>query len=83
MNWQGNYFHAENKQDTLAYPTFQVHLDTKHELSAYIGTAVPVQSSSPSNTKLNHIISQHVPKYIPDKSKHSQFAEEVQVIHTH
>jgi hypothetical protein len=91
MKWKGNFFHAENNQATIAYPTFQVDLDTKHELSTFIrpvhdstikiefneARAIPISTKSSPSTKTIRMVSHLVPKYIPDKQTHHKFAEEV------
>jgi deoxyuridine 5'-triphosphate nucleotidohydrolase len=94
MKWEGNYFHAENNQATIAYPTFQVSLHTRHEIAAYIlpvrdqsmpidfneATAIPTPSSSTPTAKSIKLVSKVVHDYIPDKTKHPQFAEKVQIM---
>jgi hypothetical protein len=78
MQWAGTFFHAKDNKAVLAFPTFTIALDTNHEISTTIHSAVhstaPIEfdestalpSTGPSNKTTDiSLVSQEIKCYIP------------------
>jgi deoxyuridine 5'-triphosphate nucleotidohydrolase len=94
MAWKGTYFHAENNEALLSFPTFSIPLDSTHEISMNIQPAITstrtidfdeqqaqeaTSSTSPRNYYLP-MISKNVKTYLPQPNEHLPFVQTVKVM---
>jgi hypothetical protein len=87
MRWQGTYFHAEDNEAILAYPTCQIYFHIQPEISLPIHpavtstapfafneeTAVPAESSHHPTKSTIQLVSKQVKTYVRNPVDQSQF----------
>ena len=90
MQWLGSFFHAENNQAVLAFPTFTCTLDVHDELEAPIqrvttqikldfDEAVAAPLPSHSGTLTIPLVTEKVTQYLQQPHHQEPFSHTVQV----